>query len=119
MPDARFSAPVRNAMPDSVSSTISSTISSTVASTAVTVRLVFLARLREAFGSAGESLSLPGGASSVAAIIAVLRERGGAFAMELAPGRAVRVAVNHAMVGTDAAVHDGDEVALFPPVTGG
>jgi sulfur-carrier protein len=115
LPDERLFASVRDLMPDS----FSSAVSSTVTSTAVTVRLVFLARLREAFGSAGESLSLPGSASSVVAIIATLRERGGAFAMELAPGRAVRVAVNHAMVGTDAAVHDGDEVALFPPVTGG
>jgi molybdopterin converting factor small subunit len=31
----------------------------------------------------------------------------------------VRVAVNHALVGEAAAVRDGDEVALFPPVTGG
>ena len=85
----------------------------------VTVRLVFLARLREAFDSAGETLSMPGGATSVGAIIAALRQRGGAFAAELAPGRAYRVAVNHAMAGADVAVNDGDEVALFPPITGG
>jgi molybdopterin synthase sulfur carrier subunit len=38
---------------------------------------------------------------------------------ELAPGRAVRVAVNHALVAVDSPVRDGDEVALLPPVTGG
>jgi molybdopterin synthase sulfur carrier subunit len=86
---------------------------------AVTVRLVYLARLREAFGSAGETLTLPSDESSVAAILAALRERGGAFAGELAAGRAVRVAVNHALVTPDAQVRDGDEVALLPPVTGG
>jgi molybdopterin synthase sulfur carrier subunit len=86
---------------------------------AVTVRLVYLARLREAFGSAGETLELPKNEASVAAILALLRERGGEFAKELAAGRAVRVAVNHALVTPDARVRDGDEVALLPPVTGG
>jgi sulfur-carrier protein len=87
--------------------------------THVTVRLVYLARLREAFGSAGEALTLAREPATVATILDLLRERGGAFAVELASGRAVRVAVNHAMVGPEAAVRDGDEVALFPPVTGG
>jgi sulfur-carrier protein len=86
---------------------------------AITVNLVYLARLREAFGRAGEPLTLPGADSSVAALLAALRERGGSFGLELATGRAVRVAVNHALVATDAALRDGDEVALFPPVTGG
>jgi len=86
---------------------------------AVTVHLVYLARLREAFGRAGESLTLPGADSSVVALLAALRERGGSFGLELAAGRAVRVAVNHALVTNGAALRDGDEVALFPPVTGG
>jgi sulfur-carrier protein len=85
----------------------------------VTVRLVYLARLREAFASAGETLTLREADGSVASIVALLRERGGAFAAELAPGRAVRVAVNHALSAPDAKVGDGDEVALLPPVTGG
>ena len=87
----------------------------------VTVRLVYLARLREAFGRAGESLPLSPSEekSTVATVLARLRERGGSYAVELAPGRAVRVAVNHALAPADAVLRDGDEVALFPPVTGG
>jgi len=86
----------------------------------VTVHLVYLARLREAFGRAGEALTLSGGDATVAAVIALLRTRGGAYAAELAAGRAVRIAVNHTLVGgVDSAVRDGDEVALLPPVTGG
>ena len=83
--------------------------------------LVYLARLREAFGCAAESLSLSPSVdkSTVATVLAHLRERGGSFAAELAPGRAVRVAVNHALAAADAVLNDGDEVALFPPVTGG
>jgi molybdopterin synthase sulfur carrier subunit len=85
----------------------------------VTVNLVYLARLREAFGRAGEALTLPRGGATVAALLVLLRARGDAYAAELAAGRAVRIAVNHALVGTDAALCDGDEVALLPPVTGG
>jgi len=87
--------------------------------TSVTVHLVYLARLREAFGRADEALTLPGNEVSVTAVLATLRARGGAFGAELASGRAVRVAVNHALVGVDSTVRDGDEVALLPPVTGG
>lgn len=89
-------------------------------SSPVVVRLVFLARLREALGSRGESLALPSGApATVATVLEALRTRGGAFAHELGEGRAVRVAVNHAMARPEDAVRDGDEVAFFPPVTGG
>jgi molybdopterin synthase sulfur carrier subunit len=89
--------------------------------TTITVKLVYLARLREAFGSAGESLSLSanGEGAAVADVLAALAARGGTWATELAPGRAVRVAVNHAMAARDSIVRQGDEVAVFPPVTGG
>jgi len=86
----------------------------------VTVRVVYLARLREAFASAGESLRLAADRpSTVAELVDQLRLRGGAFAAELAPGRAIRVAINHAMSTSSDVLHDGDEVAIFPPVTGG
>ncbi|HLX26948.1 MAG TPA: MoaD/ThiS family protein [Casimicrobiaceae bacterium] len=89
-------------------------------STLVTLRLVYLARLREAFGSSGETLELAVHDSpSVASAVETLRARGGAFASELAPSRAVRFAVNHKVAHVDQPVCDGDEIAIFPPVTGG
>jgi molybdopterin synthase sulfur carrier subunit len=89
-------------------------------SSSVTVRLVYLARLREALGAPGESFALPAATeATVASLIDALRARGGAFAAELAPGRPVRVAVNHALAAPTQRVRDGDEIALFPPVTGG
>ena len=88
--------------------------------TSVTVRVVYLARLRETFAMAGESLAVPAGhEATVAGVLDALRRRGGPFATELAPGRAVRVAINHAMAQPSDALRDGDELALFPPVTGG
>jgi molybdopterin synthase sulfur carrier subunit len=88
--------------------------------TLVTVRLVYLARLRDAFGSAGETLALPTHEPpTVARVIDSLRARGGAFAAELAPGRAVRFAVNHRLAALGQSIENGDEVAILPPVTGG
>ena len=89
-------------------------------STLVKLRLVYLARLREAFGSSGETFELAVHDSpTVASAIEALRARGGAFASELALGRAVRFAVNHKVAHADQPVSDGDEIAIFPPVTGG
>ena len=84
-----------------------------------TVSLVYLARLREALGAASERTEVPPDVNTVGALRAWLATRGGAWATELAPGRAVRVAVNHELAGADAPIRGGDEVALFPPVTGG
>jgi molybdopterin synthase sulfur carrier subunit len=85
----------------------------------MTIQMVFLARLRERLGVARETLQLPDGAATVAELLALLRTRGGAFEAELAPGRAFRVAVNQDVVGVDHPLRDGDELAIFPPVTGG
>lgn len=83
------------------------------------VRLKYFARLKEALGVSEEEMALDSGMDNVAALVARLRERGGTFAEELAPGRPVRVAVNYEMAGMETLLRDGDEVAFFPPVTGG
>ena len=83
------------------------------------INVVYLARLREAFGVASERLEPPPGLADVRALREWLAARGGAWASELAPGRAVRIAVNHDLAGPDTPIRGGDEVALFPPVTGG
>ena len=89
-------------------------------STLVSIRLVYLARLREAFARGGETLALAGEDSpTIDSVIRTLQQRGGAWAAELAPGRAVRFAVNHRLARREQPLADGDEVALFPPVTGG
>jgi len=84
-----------------------------------TVTLVYLARLRESFGTATERIVPPADVTTVAALRAWLAARGGRWATELAPGRAVRIAVNHDLALPDTPIRPGDEVALFPPVTGG
>jgi molybdopterin synthase sulfur carrier subunit len=81
------------------------------------LRILYFARLRERFGVAEESMAFDG--VSAADLIATLQARGGVWAEELAAGRAFRVAVNQDIVTLDAAIPDGAEVAIFPPVTGG
>lgn len=83
----------------------------------ITVRLKFFASLRERLGE-GEALALPA-SSTVAAAREALRARGGVHAEALAPGRAVRAALNQKMCAESAVLADGDELAFFPPVTGG
>jgi sulfur-carrier protein len=84
-----------------------------------TIQVLYFARLREAFGRDREVLALPESVSSVAALTAWLRARGEAWERELAPGKPVRIAVNQDMAEPGTVVKTGDEVAFFPPVTGG
>jgi molybdopterin synthase sulfur carrier subunit len=84
-----------------------------------TVTMVYLARLREAFGIASECVALPPEVGTAGALRAWLAARGGTWAVELAPGRGLRIAVNHDLVKPEGPVRAGDEVAFFPPVTGG
>lgn len=83
------------------------------------ITLLYFARLREAFGKSSESLALPAGAVTLETVRAMLAERGGVWAHELAAGRSFRAAVNQAVATAATPVKDGDEVAFFPPVTGG
>ena len=81
------------------------------------INVRYFAALREALGS-GEPLELPAGAS-VATLRDALLQRGGRHAELLGRQCAVRCAVDQLMADEGAALHDGAEVAFFPPVTGG
>lgn len=83
------------------------------------IKILYFARLREALGTASEDVALPGGVRDLAALRAMLAARGNAWATELGQNRSVRAAVNQSMAAGDTVIGDGDEVAFFPPVTGG
>jgi molybdopterin synthase sulfur carrier subunit len=85
----------------------------------VKVKLLYFAALREQLGRPGEELELPRGVSTVGALREQLRARGGEWARVFAANRAVRAAVNQDMAQPQAPIKPGDEVAFFPPVTGG
>ena len=83
------------------------------------ITVLYFARLREALGTGAEEITLPPGVRDLQGLRAMLIARGGAWALELAPNKPVRAAVNQAMAAGDVPLSDGDEVAFFPPVTGG
>jgi len=85
----------------------------------VKVTVLFFASLREQLGQPREQLELPPGVATVGALREHLCARGGAWANVFAQGKLVRAAVNQDMVQSAAAIKAGDEIAFFPPVTGG
>jgi sulfur-carrier protein len=84
-----------------------------------TVTILYFARLREALGRDSERLALPPSISSVGSLREHLRSRGEVWDTELASTKPVRIAVNQDMATSDHPLSDGDEIAFFPPVTGG
>ena len=83
------------------------------------IRILYFAWLRERTGCGEEQVSLPAGVSDVAGLIAWLRSRSDGFAGAFGHAKLVRCAVNQAFADPATAVGPGDEVAFFPPVTGG
>jgi molybdopterin synthase sulfur carrier subunit len=83
------------------------------------VRVRFFASLREGLDRDEELLELPAQIRDLASLREHLRARGGAWQELLDPARAVRGAVNQVMATDSTPLASGDEVAFFPPVTGG
>ena len=82
------------------------------------IKVLYFARLRESLGSAGESLEVQDGLS-IADLMALLAALGGPWQQEFDGCKPLRAALNQILVANDALVRAGDEVAFFPPVTGG
>jgi molybdopterin synthase sulfur carrier subunit len=83
------------------------------------VKVLFFAGLREQLGTAAEEIELPAGVNTVAALRSHLAAKGDSWRSALGEPRLVRAAVNHDMAQPGARIKAGDEVAFFPPVTGG
>jgi molybdopterin synthase sulfur carrier subunit len=83
------------------------------------VKLLYFAWLRARIGCAEEEFELPTEVADVGGLLDWLQSRGGSYAEALRDLSVVRVAVNHDYVGREHPLLNGDEVAIFPPVTGG
>ncbi len=84
-----------------------------------TTQILYFASLRDRIGRADERVALPPEVQTVRALLAWLQGREPAFAVLVEQGRTIRVAVNQEFASPDDPVGPGDEIALFPPVTGG
>ena len=83
------------------------------------INVLYFANIREALGREQESLELPEGVKTVAQLMSHLAHQHGQDWERIMTQRPVLVAVNQDMTQKSAPVQDGDEVAFFPPVTGG
>jgi len=84
------------------------------------MKVLYFAWMREKIGrSADDFEALPDGVSTVGGLVDHLAGLGGGYAEAFADRNVLRAAVNQSHVGLDHAVGVGDEVAFFPPVTGG
>lgn len=83
----------------------------------ITINVRFFAAIRETIGQGSESCETS--ATDVATLRDMLIARGAPYADALARGKSVRIAVDQQMCDEAAPLHNGAEVAFFPPVTGG
>lgn len=82
-------------------------------------RILYFAWMRERMGRSEEGLSLPSGVETVGELVALLQQRDAAGAAAFAHPAMVRAAVNQEFATAGTPLQNGDEVAFFPPVTGG
>ncbi|MHB1677473.1 MAG: molybdopterin converting factor subunit 1 [Sulfuriferula sp.] len=81
------------------------------------IKVLYFARLREELGIAEETIKISHG--TVATLLDLLRSRGAVWAQLLSSEQSYRVAINQVLVDSTAILSAEDEVAIFPPVTGG
>lgn len=83
------------------------------------IKVLYFARLRERLSADAEQIDLPPDVASVGDLVRLLGARGGVWADAFISGEGLMAAVNQEMARPETPVRDGDEVAIFPPVTGG
>ena len=82
-------------------------------------RIRYFAALAEQLGSRDENLALPPDCDTAAALVELLRARGEPFDTAFDGSTRILVAVNQEMTEAESEIGDTDEIAFFPPVTGG
>ena len=83
------------------------------------IKVLYFARIKEAVNYSTEDIDLPVGVSTVMALKNYLALRGDIWANLFDGKQVVRAAINHTLVDDLSTINAGDEVAFFPPVTGG
>jgi molybdopterin converting factor subunit 1 len=81
--------------------------------------IYYFAWLRERTGMSHEELPLPDGVTTVTELVDYLSARGPGHSLAFQNRRTIRCAINQEFADPSSPLHPGDEVAFFPPVTGG
>ena len=83
------------------------------------MKLLYFAWLRSKRGLSAEEVSPPAEIATVGQLLDWLEDRSPAHKAALADRKILRIAVNQEYAGLEHPVRAGDEIAFFPPVTGG
>jgi molybdopterin synthase sulfur carrier subunit len=83
------------------------------------MKILYFAWLRQRTGIGEEDIAVPAAVNDVASLIDWLKGRGPNFAEALQDTSTIRIAVNQEFATLDTALTGDEEVALFPPMTGG
>ena len=83
------------------------------------IKILYFARIKESVNYSTEDITLPPEVSTITALKNFLAQRGDTWTDLFNGKQTIRAAINHELVDNMAAINDGDEVAFFPPVTGG
>lgn len=83
------------------------------------IDILYFARIREAIGRNGESVSPPETVTTIADLVDWLASRGGGYAEAFADRARLRAAIGQDLADPHAAIVGAREISLFPPVTGG
>ncbi len=83
------------------------------------IKVLYFARIKESVNYSMEEIALTSDISTITALKQFLAKRGDVWAELFNGKQTIRAAINHELVDNMAAINEGDEVAFFPPVTGG
>ncbi|HSH86286.1 MAG: molybdopterin converting factor subunit 1 [Methylophilus sp.] len=83
------------------------------------ITILYFARIKEVVNYSSEDVVLPDSVETIIALKSWLANRGETWQKLFNGSSVVRAAINHELVDDMATMDEGDEVAFFPPVTGG
>ena len=83
------------------------------------MKLLYFAWIRERTGHAEETIDLPAGVETVGDLIAWLKTRGEEYAYAFENEKIVRAAIDKTHAPLTASLEGAQEIAFFPPMTGG
>ena len=83
------------------------------------MQVLYFGWVRARVGVGQEEMPLPDGVDTLGDLAQWLQNRGDGYAVAFKDIVGIRAAVNHEIAALETRISDGDEVAFFPPMTGG